>query len=423
MSSAVHRREALAALLLLAAHACTRDVGLLSPPDGGSPVDRTPEIDQRPAGGATGSAGATGAGGAGGATPSSLCSGGFVRFAGTSSCSGTLAARSHRYALCSCGDWTVSNPFYTDVFSSNLSIVTGPAPAAVGVNGKISATAGLSIRGSLYASGEGGISEATVLDVGKTLHSAGPVVVAPMGTGTVTGDAYIGDDVMGSLRIGGTLHLAPYATMGQGTTAAMTTREAVTVTDPCDCSVPFDVGGTIVALSSTNDNAANNWNPDRLNTPNGMTTVDVPCGSFFLNTINSQALINLAVHGRALIAVGGDVSLSGGMTVKMDAGAELDMLILGGITSSGMVPVGAYQAASFRVWMAGASPLTFTGHPNIGGIFEAPLANVSAPDGMEVEGSIVAASITLGDQVTVHFDQAVLSSGVECGDPLLDPIP
>ena len=421
MSLAVHRRATLAALLL-ATPSCTRDVGLLSFPDGGGSADRTPDTDQRPGGGSTGTGGASGGGGAAGT--SSLCSGGLVRFAGANgTCSGSLAARAHRFALCSCNDWVLSAPFYTDAFSSNPSIIPGPAPAAVGVNGAISATGGLSIRGSLYASGMGGISETTIMDVAKTLHSAGSVILTPPGTGTVTSDAYIGGDVMGSLRINGTLHLAPTSNMGLATTASTTTREAVTVTDPCDCSVPFDVGGTIAALSSSNDNAANNWNPNRLVAPGGVVTLDVPCGSFFLNAINSLSLINLAVHGRAVIAVGGDVSLSGGMTVTMDPGAELDMLIFGGITSYGVGPVGAYQAASFRVWMAGSTPLTFYGHPNIGGIFEAPLANVTAPAGMEVEGSIVAESITLGDETNIHYDQAILSSGVECGDSQLDPIP
>jgi len=422
MSLAVHRRAALAALLVVPA--CTRDVGLLSFADAGSPADHTPDMDQRPAGDAAGGDGALDSGVGGAAGTSSLCTGGVVRFAGANgTCSGTLAARSHRFALCSCSDWTVSAPFYTDVFSSNLSIVPGPAAAAVGVNGKISATGGLSIRGSLYASGVGGISETASLEVLKTLHSAGSVVLTPPSTGTVTGDAYIGGDVMGSLRINGTLHLTPTSVMGLATSATTTTRETVTVSDPCDCSVPFDVGGTIAALASSNDNAANGWDPDRLVMPGGAVNLDVPCGSFFLNAINSLSTINLAVHGRAVIAVGGDVSLSGGMTVYMDAGAELDMLISGGITSYGTGPVGAYLAASFRVWMAGSSPLTFYGSPIIGGIFEAPLANVNAPNGMLVDGSIVAASITLGDQVTIHYDQAVLSGGVECGDAPLDPIP
>lgn len=424
MYSAVLRRAWVASLLVLAAPGCTRDLGLLTLPDAGYPVDRTPDLDQRPAGGTGGNPGQGGAAGAGG--PNTLCTSGPVRFPGANGvCSATLAARSHRFALCSCSDWTVSAPVTTDILLSSASVPPGTAPAAIGVNGKITATAGLSIRGSLYASGAGGISLNTVLDVAKTLHSAGSVVVTQPGSGTVTGDAYIGGDVMGALHIGGTLHLPSTANMGLATTAAMTTREAVTVGDPCDCTVPFDVGGVIQTLSTTNDNASlpNPLNPNRLMTPGGAVSLDIPCGSYFLNGINSLSPINLAIHGRAVLAIGGDILLSFGMTIIMDPGAELDLLVFGGITSYGMVPVGAYQAASLRIWMAGSSPLTFYGHPTIGGLFEAPLAPVSAPGGMEVDGSIVAASITLGDEVKVHYDPLTATSGVECGDPQLDPIP
>lgn len=347
-----------------------------------------------------------------------------MRFPGANgTCSATLAARSHRFALCSCSDWTVSAPFSTDLLFPPNSGPPGPGPAAVGVNGKISATAGLSLQGSLYASGSGGISDSAGLIIGKTLHSGGPVLLSQPSTGTVAGDAFIAGDVMGPLHVGGTLHLPSTAAMGLATTATATTREAVSVPAPCDCTVPFDIGGVIATLSSTNDNASIGLNPGRLVTPAGAVSLDLPCGAFFLDSVNSLSPINLAVHGRAVLAIGGDVLLSGGMTIIMDQGAELDLLIFGGITSYGMVPVGAWQASSLRIWMAGSSPLTFYGHPTIGGMFEAPLATVSAPSGMEVDGSIVAASLNLGDDVVVHFDQNILSSGVACGDPQLDPVP
>ena len=403
--------------------ACTHDVGLLSFPDAGETGDRTPDLDQRSSDGPGGSAGA--GGGAGGAAGSnSVCTGGPVRFAGANgTCSATLAARSHRFALCSCSDWTVSAPFSTDLLFTSNAGPPGSAPAAVGVNGKITATAGMSIHGSLYASGPGGISNSVGLEVDRTLRSGGPVLLPQPAMGTVAGDAFIAGDVMGALHVGGTLHLPSTATMGLATTAPATTREAVSVPAPCDCTVPFDIGGVIAMLASVNDNASIGLNPNRLITPGAAVSLDIPCGAYFLNSINSLSPINLAVHGRAVLAIGGDVLLSAGMTIIMDQGAELDLLIFGGITSYGTVPVGAWQASSLRIWMAGSAPLTFYGHPTIGGMFEAPLATISAPAGMEVDGSIVAASLNLGDEVTVHFDQSILSSGVACGDPQLDPIP
>jgi len=428
MLSAVHRRTApvwgrlatracAAFLLALGGPSCTRDVGLLNMTDAGTTADR-PAVDQN----VPSDAGAGGGGGS--AATNSLCASGRVHFPDASgTCAGTLAARSHRYALCSCGDWSPGADVYTDASSSNPAITAGPVPAAVGVNGKLAASADLSIRGSVYASGAAGISANGRLDVGKTLRSAGPVTVTAPGVATVVGDAFIGGDTMGSLRVSGTLHLAPSATMGLATTAPTTTREVVSVPDPCDCTAPFDVGAIIAATATVNDNAAKGLDPNRLITPGGSVSLDIGCGTYFLNSIDSAAPVNLNIHGRALLAIAGGVTLSGGMTIIFDPGAELDLLIGGAVTSYGPYPVGAYTAAALRIWIAGAAPLTFNGHPVIGGIFEAPLSNVSAPSGMEVYGSILASSFAFGDLVLVHYDQAVLSSGLPCGDPPLDPVP
>ena len=124
-----------------------------------------------------------------------------------------------------------------------------------------------------------------------------------------------------------------------------------------------------------------------------------------------------------MIAVAGDVVLGGGMTVMIDPGAELDLLIGGALTSYGAFPVGDYLAARLRVWMAGAAPITLNGRPVIGGLFQAPLSTVSAPAGMEIYGSIIAASFSLGDQVLVHYNQAALVGGTPCGDPQVDTVP
>lgn len=432
MFSAVHRRAPLAkgrlvgaacaaSLLALAGPSCTRDLGLLALPDAGT-VAEHPAMDLNPPADTAGAAGASG--GAGGAGGSPLCGTARVRFPDASgTCAGTLASRSHRFALCSCSDWSPAAPVNTDATSSNPNIMAGPVAAAVGVNGKLAASASLSIRGSVYASGVGGISTNTTMDVFKTLRTAGPVVLTPPAVATVYTDAYVGGDVMGPLHVLGTLHMPASAMLGLAATAMATTREAVSVPDPCDCTTPFDVGSVITATASVNDNAANQWDPNRLVNPVGVANVDIPCGTFFLTSITSLSPVNLRVHGRALLAVAGNVNLSNGMTIQFDPGAELDLLIGGGLTSYGPYPVGAYQAAYLRVWMAGSAPIALYGDPTAGGIFHAPLADVTAPNGMVFWGSMVAASFNFGGPVQWHFDQTVLSSGMVCGDPQQDPVP
>lgn len=397
-------------LLACGAPSCTHDVSLL----GSATTDAGGY--ERPTSPGDGSSDLQGGG---------SCPGGPIRLpdAVTGNCAATLAARGHRFALCSCQDWTVSSSVYTQAFSSNPAIVAGPIPAAIGVNGKIASTADLWVKGSVYTSGAGGINISGHLDVGKTLHSAGPVTLVSPGTATVWGDAYVSGDVTGAAMIDGILHVPASATVGLATTAYTVTREAVSVAAPCDCVPPFDVEGVIAAKTASNDNASIGLDPNLLVNVTAPIYVDIPCGSFALASISAKTPLTLAVHGHALIAVAGDVTLAAGLTITVDPGADLDMLVGGALSSTGGFPIGSMPAAGFRLWMAGPGPLTLDDSPVLGGIVAAPQSNVVAPDGLEIFGSIVAASFSLGDQLIMHFDQAVLSSGTLCGDPRLDPIP
>jgi hypothetical protein len=395
-------------LMFMCALSCTHDVSLLESADAGgyerptTPGDASANVD-------------------GGVS----CPGGPIRLpdAVTGTCAATLASRGHRFALCSCQDWTVSSSVYTQAFSSNPAIVAGPIPAAVGVDGKITSTADLWVKGSVYTSGVGGISISGHLDVGKTLHSAGPVALVPPGTATVWGDAFVSGDVTGAAMIDGALHLPASAVMGLATTAASVTREAVTVAPPCDCTPPFDVAAVIAAKTASNDNTAIGLDPNLLVNVTTPAYVDIPCGSFALSSISARTPITLAVHGHSLIAVSGDVTLTAGLMVTVDPGADLDMLVGGSLSSTGGFPVGSMSAAGFRLWMAGPGPMTLNGSPVLGGIVAAPQSNVVADNGLEILGSILADSFALGGQLEMSFDQAVLSSGTLCGDPKLDPIP
>ena len=432
MLRAAHRRGSraasmasrawVAAALALGTPACTRDLGLLATPDAATGEDR-PQMDASRPGDATDATGAGGTSGAGGA--SGLCGSGRVRFPDASgTCASTLAARAHRYAVCSCGDWSLSAPLSTNPFSSNpTAYPSGPVSAAVGVNGKLTTSASLSILGSLYASGPAGISTTDTLEVYKTLHSAGPLAATMGGTASVYGtDAYVAGDVTGAVHVAGTLHLPSTAVVGSGVTSMVTTRETVSVADPCDCSTPFDVTSIISATSTANDNASISLDPDFVVNPSGVINLDIPCGRFFLSSIISGSMVNLKIHGRALLAIAGGVTLSQGLTVQFDPGAELDLLVGGALTSHGPYPVGAYTPAPLRVWMAGSSPISLYGNPIAGGIFRAPLSDVTVPDGMYFYGAMIAASFDFGGAVQWNYDQLVLNGGVVCGDPSQDPV-
>jgi hypothetical protein len=318
----------------------------------------------------------------------------------------------------------VTAAIYTDSLSSRPGMTADPTSAAIGVNGNLTTMSGaapISDRGSLYVAGAKGIVAHGHLDVGRSLQSAGALTLVTALASNVNGDAYVGGDISGPLSIGGTLHVGPTATVGAAVNAADMTRQPIAVPPPCACGTPVDLAGTIAGAMANNDNAAAQLSLDRLQGVTMPVTIDVPCGVFALSGISADANVTLLVHGRALLAVAGDIVVHGGFMVFADPGVSLDLVLGGALTTTGSSPVGASVGAALRLWVNGPGPIVFQDKTVMGAVIYAPAAALSAPRGIDMYGAILAGSVALGDQATLHFDEALLSNG--CGDPKVDPVP
>ena len=411
------------ALALGCAHAaCTHDVDLLGPrpPLPGDAATGDAPTGDAPTGDVMG-------GGDGAAGPSCRGLGDPVRFLTASGpvCAATLAARAHRTAICSCSDWTA--PDSVLIIANPSMPGNNPAPAGLGVNGSLTATADLTVPGAVYASGAKGVMVTGRTSVAASLRSGGPVIIGGPGPAAIGTDVYAAGDVLGPVKIGGTLHLPSTATIGAATVSSATVRETVSVPPPCDCTQPFDIAAAISAAMATNDNAARGLTVDRLANVTTATPLDLPCGVYAFSSIAAQAPLTLIIHGRVLIAVAGDVSFQRGFVVMNDPatpGAELDLLLQGSFTASGsMLPVGASAGELLRIWMKGPGPISVPSWPILGAIVNAPNATVMAPAGLSLIGSITAGSLLIGGPVGLTYDDAVLGGGVACGDPQVDPLP
>ena len=235
----------------------------------------------------------------------------------------------------------------------------------------------------------------------------------------VAGDAYVGGAISGILRVDGLLHQPPGAGMDPALIPESSIRrETVTAPIPCDCSPAFvDLGAAVALAVARNDNALVGLSPDVLAAVTTATAVDMTCGTFVLSTIDAQKTLIFVVHGRALLVVIGDVVVRAGLTVVLDPGAELDLLIGGRLVSSGGNPFGSASPARFRVWIAGTASAVLDDAPTVGAIIRAPSAVVTASSGLQISGAVLARSVMLGGQLNLHFDEAVVSSGAPCGEP------
>jgi hypothetical protein len=339
-------------------------------------------------------------------------------------CPSTLSARGHRFALCACEDLDLSAaaPVVTDSFDSSASSGNGSGPtAAIAVGGTLTASASITAGGALYAST--GLATTASFDVGPSLRVGGAAVLVS-GTGHVAGDAYVAGAISGLLQVDGLLHQP----MGVGMSPPLipesqTVREPVSVPNPCDCSSGFvDLAGVIAAAQASNDDAIAGFPPDSLTTVDAATIVNVTCGTYLLTSIDATQTLVIAGHDRALLVVTGDVVVRAGMTVILDAGAELDMVIGGRLIASGGNPIGSAAPARFRLWVAGTDSVVLDDAPPLGAMLHAPNAVVSASSGLQVFGGLFARSVTLGGQLVIHYDEAALSSGAACGEPPQSPV-
>jgi hypothetical protein len=337
-------------------------------------------------------------------------------------CASALAQRSHRYAMCICESLAATARINTDSFDSSGATVRSPLPAAIGINGDLQSSTIVQALGSVHVAG--GIATSDRIVAIGSLHVAGPMR-APGALIDVALDAYAGGAVEGFLVVGGTLHLDPRADTSLASISASTTvLEPVSVTPPCDCSSGFvDVAGALASAAAANDNAAAGISSDRLASVTASTVVDIPCGTYALSSIDAQQALFFAVHGRALIAVAGDVVLRAGLTVTLDPGAELDVLVGGRLLASGGNPLGSVAPARFRIWVAGAQSVVFDDDPTVGAVIYAPRAQLIASSGVELSGGVLARSMSAGGTFNLHFDQAVLSAGGACGEPTTPAVP
>jgi hypothetical protein len=241
----------------------------------------------------------------------------------------------------------------------------------------------------------------------------------------VGGDAYVGGTVSGILRVDGTLHLPPTVGIDAASMIPESAihREAVSVPLPCDCSAGFvNLPAALTSAVAVNDNGLVGLSVDALASLRSATNVDVTCGVYVLSSIDAAQSLSFTVRGRALIAVTGDVALRGGMLVSLVPGAELDLLIGGRLMVSGGV-VGSTTPARFRVWVAGTDSVIFDGAPALGAMIRAPAAAVTASTGARLSGGLVAGSVTAGGELDVHFDEAIFSAGMTCGEPAAIAVP
>jgi hypothetical protein len=326
-------------------------------------------------------------------------------------CASDFSASHHRFALCSCDALELRN-FATSAFDSNGG--ASPAIASVGTNGSFRGGDALKLAGALWAGAA--VTLTGQLETSGSLHAGG--TLSATAEVEIHADTFVVGDVRGPLAVAGTLHVNPQAVVEPTVQAQSTVREAVSVPPPCECAPP-ELAAPLAAAAQSNDDARIGLAPGTLHAA----TLDLPCGVYYVDSIDAPDALVLRVHGRVALMVAHDVTLHAGLSVALDGGAELDLVVGGALLSAGAHDLGSPAApARTRVWIASSSTVTLAGDPTLHAVLTAPQSLLSAPDGLTVEGALLVGGYQAGRSL-LRYDRAILSSGASCGKLPQDPIP
>jgi hypothetical protein len=339
-------------------------------------------------------------------------------------CTGDLAEAVFRNALCACGQLSLGATVTTDAYDSRL----GPyAPGGIG--GHIAGNEGLDANGAgnVTASGDVTFAGDAGLQGGPRFDIAGNLAVAG-GLGrnssaiTVGGAARVGGSIdVSSLTVTGALTTPAGATATGTIMAGSRTTAAVSVPPQCHCEATdvLDIKAIIAEHAIANHDADVGITPDELGDVQGDTTLELPCGRFYLNRVSASGggTLTIRATGRTALFIAGDVTLDGNLTVEVAPGAEMDLFIEGFLSVPGMVRLGDQaRPRALRVYMASVGSIAISGGLALAGNLYAPNADLQTSAPVDVFGAVLLDHWQLSAPANIHYDKAIEFAGDACVD-------
>lgn len=334
----------------------------------------------------------------------------------TDPCAGALATKTFTWALCSCTNIQLSGVALIDGFDSSKGTYTpGQLGAGMGYNGSLQTSSSFDIYGTMWGSAASGFQTNAPSNVHLDLRSGGNVKTASF---TLDADAYVKGNVEGTpFTVGKRLFVS-------GTTSGVTASQVITgpvdVPPPCACEAKdiLPISAIVAARATNNDNATIGLDAGVLDKPATHTRLDLPCGAYYLSTIDNGNGVTIVAHGKTALYIGGDIKNSAPLTILPDPTAELDIVVGGTISSGAALKLGsANYPALTRVYVGGNAELLFTSSAAVGANIYAPNATVNWGATTHIYGSVFAGSFKSNSALNIHYDRAVVGTASTCPPP------
>jgi hypothetical protein len=349
---------------------------------------------------------------------------------GGSQCSGTIAQTSFTWALCACQNVDINGNLKTDAFNSTIGpYMPGGSGGAVGMNGSYTGNQLTDVGGTFWTSSMQGLTANQMFKAHQDLYVNGPVNFnQPASVGL---DAFIVGSITvnAPFAITGTLNTPLYkaTTLPQGVTAASVNNGPLTVGPACQCDpkqlVP--VNAIVDARQMTNDDASIGLDPAVLTNFGPTTRLDLPCGSYYLNSINTNQSLTIVAHGHTALYVGGNINTNGDFAISVDPTGSFDVFVKGTIITNQKFAVGSLNApALMRLYLGSTSALNLNQGFQLAGNLYSALSSVIENQTADIYGAIFSGAFNSNQNTIIHYDSAITTQGQNCpgggGNPGVD---
>jgi hypothetical protein len=336
---------------------------------------------------------------------------------GGSTCAGNLAQTSFTWALCACRDVTINGNLTTDAFNSTQGpYMPGGKGGPVGMNGSYNGNQLTDVGGTFWTASTAGLTANQPFATHQDLYVDGPVDCNQQCT--VDLDAYINGDITvnAPMTIGKTLYVPANVTPPAQVHPGNLVQGPVTVGPACACdpSLLVPVAAIVDARQTMNDNASINLDPAVLSNFGPTTRLDLPCGNYYLNSINTNAALTIVAHGHTALYVAGNITTNGNFEITVDPVGTFDVFVKGTINTNQKFTVGSLNApALMRLYLSTASLSLNQGFQLAGNLYSA-LANVTENQTANIYGSIFSGAFDSNQNTVIHYDTAITTQGNDC---------
>jgi hypothetical protein len=152
-------------------------------------------------------------------------------------------------------------------------------------------------------------------------------------------------------------------------------------------------------------------------TGEGPSSINLPCGRYYVTSIDAPNGLTLLAEGRVVLFVDGDMTIGGPLSVETSSDAEVDLFVAGDLRVQSAARFGSAVApAKTRTYVGGSDAIDLSASSVFGGNLYAPRALVHFGAAAELFGALFARTAEFDAAARIHFDRAIRSQGDDCED-------